>query len=495
MKHIFLFAALVYSSYIRAAAGDSIFTLNKVHSLYLTFPYASFYDSLIKTNTTDVYLKVDVKFNDKPLSQVGIKVKGNSSFNNPSQKKSFKLDFNEFVVGQDLHGLKKLNFNNSFKDPTFMREKIANDFIRKFNAPAPRVSYCNVYMNNQLWGLYTIVENIDDEFCNRWFKNDWGNLFQGDPRGTLQWKGASTQSLYTADYDLENNNSSNDWTDLIQLINTINNTPAQNFKNNLEQVFNTGNFVKQWAAMNLFSSFDSYIGSGHNYYLYHDSLKNKFEWIAWDNNEAFGSFKFSLTNQQIIATDIYYLNTPASRPLCDKMLKDSFCKQMYADTFCIMHRSFTNQYFDPIIDSLYSLIKPSVYADPKKFYTNIDFENNIVSDVNLPGPMGLNVFGLKNFIRDRQVAVNNSFAANKVQCVKNSGLSEEKHWAIKYTIDNSTLIFENPYDVTIIDLQGKKILFSEDTFSLSIASVPAGYYFLLIDNPQQSARFKLFKQY
>lgn len=493
MKPFILFAAIVYLSNAQAAAGDSIFTINKVHTLYLTFPYASFYDSLIKTNTTDVYLKVDVKFNDKPLSQVGVKVKGNSSFNNPSQKKSFKLDFNEFVAGQDLHGLKKLNFNNSFKDPTFMREKITNDFIRKFNAPAPRVSYCNVYMNNQLWGLYTIVENIDDEFCNQWFKNDWGNLFQGDPRGTLQWKGSTTQSLYTADYDLENNHSSNDWTNLIQLINTINNTPAQNFKNNLEQVFNTGNFVKQWAAMNLFSSFDSYIGSGHNYYLYHDSLKNKFEWVAWDNNEAFGSFKLSLTNQQIVATDIYYLNSPTSRPICDKMLKDSFYKQMYADTFCIMHRSFNNRYFDPIIDSLYSLIKPSVYADPKKFYTNIDFENNIVSDVNLPGPMGLNVFGLKNFIRDRQVAVNNSFAANKVQCINNSGLSEEKHWAIKYTIDNNTIIFENPYDVTIIDLQGKKVLTSKDTFSVSIDSVPAGYYFLLIGSPLQSARFKLFK--
>lgn len=495
MKNIILFAALVYSSFTRAAAGDSIFNLNKVHTLYLTFPYASFYDSLIKTNTTDVYLKVDVKFNDKTLSQVGIKVKGNSSFNNPSQKKSFKLDLNEFVSGQDIHGLKKLNFNNSFKDPTFMREKIANDFIRKFNAPAPRVSYCNVYMNNQLWGLYTIVENIDDEFCTRWFKNDQGNLFQGDPKGTLQWKGAATQSLYTSDYDLENNKTSNNWTDLIQLINTINNTPAQNFKSSLEQFFNTGNFVKQWAAMNMFASFDSYIGSGHNYYIYHDSLKNKFEWIAWDNNEAFGSFKFTLTNPQIIATDIFYLNQPTSRPLCDKMLKDSPSKQMYTDTFCMMNAYFTNQYFDPIIDSLYPLIKASVYADPKKFYTNTDFENNITSDINLPGPNGLNVFGLKNFIRDRSIAIGNSFAINKIQCSLKSELLDMNQKGIKYLFDNNSIAFENPYDVTIIDMQGKKIQSALNTVSVSLASLQPGYYLLFVRNSLQTGHFRILKQY
>ena len=165
-----------------AANGDSIFNPWTVHTLRITYPYISFYDSLLNTNASDQYLMVQIDFNSEHYDSIGIQAKGNSSFSGPGQKKSFKLDINEFANGQDIHGLKKLNFNNSFKDPTMMREKIVNDFLRAHGLPAPRTSYCNVYMNGQLWGLYTIVEAIDDEFCKRWFNNKDGNLFQGDPR-------------------------------------------------------------------------------------------------------------------------------------------------------------------------------------------------------------------------------------------------------------------------------------------------------------------------
>jgi spore coat protein CotH len=257
-----------YTTQVFAGNGDSIFNMTYVHNLYITFPYPSFYDSLIKTNTTDEYLKVSILFNNETYTDVGIKVKGNSSFNNPSQKKSFKLDFNEFVQGQDIHGLKKLNFNNSFKDPSFMREKLCNDFLIDHNIPAPRTTYCNVYMNNQLWGIYTIVEEIDDEFCKHWFGSNDGNLFKGDPRGDLRWKGSTTQSLYETEYELKNNSTANDWTDLISLIDVINNTPNANLVTALDAKLNTSLFMKQWAAMNIFSSLDSYIGSGHNYYFF-----------------------------------------------------------------------------------------------------------------------------------------------------------------------------------------------------------------------------------
>lgn len=479
-----------------AANGDSIFNIKKIHSLYITFPYPSFYDSLIKTNTTDLYLQVKIKFNDKIVDTVGIKVKGNSSFNTPSQKKSFKIDFNNFISKQDLHGLKKLNFNNNFKDPTFMREKITNDFIRKFDAPAPRVAYCNVYMNNQLWGLYTIVENIDAEFCKRWFNNKDGNLFQGDPKGSLQWKGSANQSLYTGDYDLQNNNTANNFSDLITLINTINNSPSNNFKQNLDTILHTGNFVKQWAVLNLFASFDSYIGSGHNYFIYHDTIIRKFQWIAWDNNESFGSFKFSLTNLQILATDVFYLNMPTSKPLCDKMLKDSLFKKMYIDSFCMIFNSFTNEYFNPIIDSLYPFIKPSVYNDPKKMYTNNDFETNITSDIFLPGPGGLNVFGLKNFIRDRSAAVKTSLTTNKLSCVFSSEIikNDIETSSVRYILHNNEFFFSENTDVSLIDLLGRKIISRKAVSNLNIDQYPNATYILMIHQKDATRQVKFYKE-
>lgn len=416
-KLFFILTVVLWGAFNQCVAsnGDSIFNIPAIHTLHLTFPYPDFYDSLIATNTTDVYLKVAVDFNGESYQDVGIKVKGNSSFNNPSQKKSFKLDFNEYVAGQDIHGLKKLNFNNSFKDPSFMREKLANDFLRAHGAPAPRVTYCNVYMNGELWGLYTIVENIDDEFCKRWFNSNDGNLFQGDPHGDLKWLG-NAQANYTPNYDLENNNTTNDWSDLIQLINVINNTGMNNLYPALDSVFNTQNFVKQWATLNLFSSLDSYIGSGHNYYIYHDTITDKFEWIGWDMNETFGTFKMNLTSAQLQALDVDYMNTPTAKPLTNNMLLNPTYQNLYHQAYCELYTDFNLAYFSPQIDSLYNAIQSSVYADPKKFYSNADFNTNINTDVISTGPQTMTIFGLKSFISTRNTTAQTSLTSHNVVC-------------------------------------------------------------------------------
>lgn len=416
----------------RAGNGDSIFNMVYVHNLYISFPYADFYDSLVNSHATDIDLKVNIQFNNKFLNDVGIKAKGNSSFNNPSQKKSFKIDLNEFVPGTDLHGLKKLNFNNSFKDPSFMKEKLTNDFLIAHGIPAPRSTYCNVYMNNQLWGLYVIVEEVDDEFCNHWFNSNDGNLFKGDPHGDLRWKGSNTQSLYETEYELKNNSSANDWSDLIGLIDVINNTPSASFQSALDAKLNTSGFLKQWIALNMFSGLDSYIGSGHNYFIYHDTITNKFQWIAWDNNESFGGFKMSLSSATLKNLDIYYINNPTTRPLCNNMLQNANYKSMFNAYYCELKQNFSNAYFDGKIDSIRNIIQPYVYNDPKKFYPNSKFDSSINYDVTLPGPNAMTVFGLKSFIQERRANIDASFQSNNVTCwpLSTSTLPSEYEFAL-----------------------------------------------------------------
>ncbi|MBK8144786.1 MAG: CotH kinase family protein [Bacteroidetes bacterium] len=481
----------------KAGNGDSIFNMTYIHTIHITFPYPAFYDSLLNSKATDTYLKVAVQFNNESYIDVGIKAKGNSSFNNPSQKKSFKLDFNEFVQGQDIHGLKKLNFNNAFKDPSFMREKISNDFLIDHGIPAPRTTYCNVYLNNQLWGLYTIVEEIDDEFCQHWFNSNDGNLFKGDPHGDLKWKGSNQQSLYETEYELKNNSGANDWSDLISLIDIINNTPAATLQSSLDPRFNTETFMKQWAAMNMFSSLDAYIGSGHNYFIYHDTISNKFQWIAWDNNEAFGSFKNNLSSAQLINLDMYYLSNPSSRPLCNNMLLNANYKAMYQSAYCELKNDFTNNYFDPKIDSLKNSIQQSVYNDPKKFYPNSKFDSSFNYDLILSGPGGLTIFGIKKFIGERSIAIQNSLYANNVSC-----------WALNSSEVQSTSqdvsLYPNPAETTLYisynnklesvvlyELSGKVLL--EDTSGknqIPLNSLPVGVYLVEING---TIRKKLLK--
>ncbi|MBK7910817.1 MAG: CotH kinase family protein [Bacteroidetes bacterium] len=75
--------------------------------------------------------------------------------------------------------------------------------------------------------------------------------------------------MYYNRCELDNNETANDWSDLIRLIDKINNSGTA-FHDSLAEVLNTWPFFRHWAADNLFANLDSYIGSGHNYFIYHE---------------------------------------------------------------------------------------------------------------------------------------------------------------------------------------------------------------------------------
>ena len=113
--------------------GANLFSVDQVVQINLDFPMSDFWEQLefnyenIDANGS-VYIPANLTLTDLTgtysFDSVGVRLKGNSSGNHPGDKKSFKIDFNKFITGQDYDGLKKLNFSNGFKDPTFMREKL-----------------------------------------------------------------------------------------------------------------------------------------------------------------------------------------------------------------------------------------------------------------------------------------------------------------------------------------------------------------------------------
>lgn len=418
MKHLKLFLSsllLLFSFSIATAQneGDSIFSAPQVHDVYMTFVQPNYWDSLTNYYTIDKYLKGNIVFDGTAYNDVGIKFKGNSSYSNPSDKKSFKVDMNEFVSGQDVNGLKKFNLNNGFKDPTFLREKMALDFCQEHGLAAPRCAYARVYINGTYWGLYMFVEEMDNgTFLKQHYNNKQGNMFKGDPSGDLKWLG-STPSLYYSKYELKTNETVNDWSDLVEFIDKINNSGSFTY-DSLETILNTTDFIKHWAVSNMFVNLDSYIGSGHNYFIYHDTLSDKFEWLTWDVNEAFGNFQMGMTITQLKNLSMFWVSSPAAnRPLIQKMLANSTYKDLLKNTICDwIQYDFSNAKLDAKIDSLANAIRTDVYADTKKFYTNTQFEDNLTMDINVTGSPGLStIMGLKPFITARR----NALATERLQ--------------------------------------------------------------------------------
>jgi spore coat protein CotH len=317
---LFLFFVFIGARSFCQNPGDTLFSSSQIHTIKLYFNQVNWWDSLVAYYPLDQKLLSTMVIDGVTFDSIGTQFKGNSSYNNNSQKKSLKIDLNEFVDGQDLDGLKKFNLNNGFKDPIFMREKLTLDFCRRHGLDAPRCTYANVYMNDTLWGLYILVEQVDKTFLDSHFSDNDGNLFKGDPMGSLQWINSAPSSYYNK-YELKTNDSINDWSDIVHFIDKLNNTSPVYFYDSLESVVSSISFIRYWAMNILFANLDSYNGSGHNYYIYHHLNLDKFIFIAWDVNEAFGCFNMGMSVSQLENLSISYL--PTNRPMSQKMMAEA----------------------------------------------------------------------------------------------------------------------------------------------------------------------------
>lgn len=401
--------------------GDNLFENDQIVKIELNFSQAGFYDSLTVNYETSTYMKADLVLTDETgtysFEDVGVRLKGNSSYGHPGTKKSFKIDFNKYVSAQNYDGLKKLNFSNAFKDPTLMREKIFFDMCRENGVPAPRANFANVYFNGTLWGFYTLVEQIDDQFLDWAILDDDGNLFKaganfgngpngGDNAADLKYYGPD-QANYEEKYVLKSNEDENDWSDLITFTDFVDNSTSADFTAGVDARLEVDQYLRSVAIDNLFSNLDSYTGSARNYYIYHNLTTDKWQWIKWDANEAFGSFRANGVND-LTRLPINYSN--ADRPLLEQVFNSPELYSAYQEALCtIVNNYFNPDYLLPRIDAIKLLIQESVYADDNKMYTDNEFNTNIETNLGGggggPGGGGT-TYGLKSFVQSKYDFIN-----------------------------------------------------------------------------------------
>ena len=140
------------------------------------------------------YVRSDIYFDGERVSDLGIRLKGNSSYSvsASSPRRPFKLDFERFVDGRHFAGLSSLNLNNAAFDPSQARETLAFELFREMSVPAPRTGSSLVYLSvpglydHEYLGLYTMVEEVDHKFLKRNFDRSDGLLLKpGGMRGLV----------------------------------------------------------------------------------------------------------------------------------------------------------------------------------------------------------------------------------------------------------------------------------------------------------------------
>jgi spore coat protein CotH len=364
------------------------------------------------------------------------------------------------------------------------RKKIFFDVSRSAGVPAPRANFANVLFNGEAWGFYTLIEQIDDQFLDWRIGDDGGNLFKaGDNFGGMGGGGnnaadlayyGGTQVDYENRYELKSNEDVNDWTDLVEFIDFINNSTDAEFENELSDHLELQEYLRSAAIDNAFSNLDSYTGSARNYYIYHNLTTNKWEWVKWDGNESFGSYSQGGGNMTTLALD--YHDSP--RPLLSNVFNNSALYTQYLEEMCIVVEEWFNpDYMNALIDDTKDLVQESVYADDNKMYSNADFDNNIDNNVG-------QAYGLKSFVASRH-----TYLTGQLDCTVSVEQEEVQPYIQLFPNPAEDVIYLSSLTnvasaISIFDAFGRCIYKGnsngQSQFQLNISDFASGSYLLIV---------------
>ncbi len=146
-----------------------------------------------------------------------------------------------------------MNLNGEHNDPSIMRAKLMWDLLRKWDIPAPRANHVRLYINGNYHGLYLNVEHIDEEFVDKRFGNKDGNLYKCLYPADLDYLGQNPDLYKLEDngrrvYELKRNEEADNYSDLASFIDVLNNTTSIDFECEMDDVFNTTDYLNVIAA-------------------------------------------------------------------------------------------------------------------------------------------------------------------------------------------------------------------------------------------------------
>ncbi len=268
---------------------------------------------------------------DEVVDSVGFRLRGNTS--RSAQKKSFKVSFNGFISGKKFHDVEKLNLNGEHNDPSVIRSKLCWDFFNKMGVPSSRAAHAAVYINGAYYGLYIMVEHIDEQFLKTRFADAGGNLWKCLWPADLNYRGADAEDYYPfyddqRPYELKTNKKVYDYKPLAHLIDIINNTPDDLFADSLQANLDVAGVLKYF-ALNIFSgSWDDYWSLMNNYYVYYEPITRRFHWIPYDYDNTFGVDWFNIDWAE---ADPYHFPkvNDGPRPLSERMMQNGGLRNLY----------------------------------------------------------------------------------------------------------------------------------------------------------------------
>lgn len=281
---------------------------------------------------------------------------------------NFRVDFPSDYFWQNV---KSINLNTQYTQCQYFGSLL----FRKCSLPAASATLVRVRVNNSdlsnagtpTYGFYAHFDTLDSQLIAKLYPDDsGGNLYRGTgstASADLSYKGTDPNS-YRAAYPKETNTEEDDWTDLIQMTNTLNNAPAANYYQSVNQVIDVDNWMRYFAVQALLANTETTLssGTGDDYAMYCGVVDHRFKLHGYDLDTIIGagdlpaSVTDSLFKMTSLASMNKFIKAQDIAPLYFYYLN------FYADTV------FSTQNFNTLVDQNLTGQFPATVTDGFKNY-------------------------------------------------------------------------------------------------------------------------------
>jgi hypothetical protein len=308
-------------------------------------------DEAYNTLRNDPYNYVEGTFiyGDEVYENVGVRLKGQNSFQPITSKCSFKIKFNEYVEGGRFYGMKRVTLNAMNDDYSMIHERFAYWLYRAVGVPASRATHVWVTVNvngtDFEYGLYTHLESIDESMIARWYDDIDGVHFEG-------WD-VDFYPNYVSQYQYGFGDEEHGRGVLMDLAQSV-----QASYEDADPYVDWDQFAKYWAAASIVGQFDAYPYSspGDDYHIYLESGDDQFDMLPWGNDETFYSIDSNVTSVNGI--------------LAKRCKASTTCYQIYKDYVSEMLDVMEDQDMLGLFDEAIEQITPYIAEDNRKIYSD-----------------------------------------------------------------------------------------------------------------------------
>ena len=282
---------------------------------------------------------------------------------------------------------------------------------------------------SRMYGTYVHLEVIDGDFTAKHFPDDGdGNIYKASiyPQvADLTYLGTNPADYVERGYTKGTNESENDWSDLFELTNVLENEPDVTYLERLEQVINTDQWIRWYAVQALIGNGETNLGTGYgdDYRMYRGMVDSRFTLVTHDMDTILGLGDAPASvNDSIWRCIVQHTNVQMA--VIERFLQHpEYVWRYYAELKKLTETVYAPENINPLLDSLLGGFVPeSAIGQMKQFV--VDRNANVLSQIPQAFTATASLPVVSGFYQTTQpgVPVNGTADATETRSVRVNGL-------------------------------------------------------------------------